>query len=97
MRDCGSEYRITLNHCDYDTPVGGKYINKKGLKELEQLLADLRTIRGIKYIYISKNWASETNEKEEIVHIDDIDVLNFLAGVEDNCLYKIQLYKKYYE
>ena len=97
VKDGGFEYRITLKLCDCDTPVGGKHTNKKGLKELEQLLADLRTIRGIKHIYISKNWAGETNEKEEIVHIDDIDVLHFFADVRDNCLYKIELYKKYYE
>lgn len=97
VKNCGFEYRITLNHCDCDTSVGGKHINKKGLIELEKLLVNIKSVRGIKHIYISKNWAGETNEKEEIVHIDDIDVLYFLAGVEDNCLYKIELYKKYYE
>ena len=29
-------------------------------------------------------------------NIQDIDILYFLANMEDNCLYKIELYKKYY-
>ncbi len=96
VSDCGFEYRITLNHCDCDTPVGEKHSDKAGLRELELLLTNMKSIRGIKHIYISKNWTGETNEREEIVHIDDIDIRNFLAGVENNCLYKVELYKRYY-
>ena len=56
---------------------------------------DLQNVRGIKYVLISKNWWKETNKKQETVHIRDIDVLHFLANIEENCLYKIELYKKY--
>ena len=45
---------------------------------------------------ISKNWLDNENETEETVHIDDIDVIPFLANIQDNRLYKIELYKKYY-
>ena len=91
------QYRITLNHCDCETPIGGKNPTEKQLKEFQQLLLQLKSVRGIKHIYLSKNWVNETNEKEKTVHIDDIDILNFLANLEDNCLYKIELYKKYDE
>ena len=91
----GFEYRITSNICDCDTPVGSKQINE-GLEELSKLLINLKAIRGIKYITISKNWVNETNEKEAIVHIEDINVTQYLANIEERTLYKIELYKKYY-
>ncbi|MBR3778822.1 MAG: hypothetical protein IKL13_03740, partial [Clostridia bacterium] len=70
--------------------------NKKGLEELKDLLLNLQNVRGIKYVLISKNWWKETNSKQETVHIQEMDILHFLANMEDNCLYKIELYKKYY-
>ena len=93
---CGDSYRITLNHCDCDTAIGQKHTNKKELEELRDLLLNLQNVRGIKYVLISKNWWEETNNKQETVHIQDIDILHFLANMEDNCLYKLELYKKYY-
>ena len=96
VKTCGDGYRITFNYCDCDTAIGQKHINKKQLKDFEEYLLNLRDVRGIKYVLISKNWWEETNKKEETVHIDDIDILYFLANIEDNCLYKIELYKKYY-
>ncbi|MBE6903789.1 MAG: hypothetical protein E7480_04185 [Ruminococcaceae bacterium] len=96
VENCGTGYRITLNHCDCDTAIGQKNTNKNQLKNLEELLLYIKKVRGIKHILISKNWWKETNNKQETVHIDDIDILSFLANMEDNCLYKIELYKKYY-
>ena len=96
VEKCDNSYRITFNHCDCDTAIGQKHTNKKQLEELRNLLLDLQTVRGIKYVLISKNWWRETNSKQETVHIQDIDILHFLANIEDNCLYKIELYKKYY-
>ena len=96
VEKCDNSYRITFNHCDCDTAIGQKHTNKKQLEELRNLLLDLQTVRGIKYVLISKNWWREPNSKQETVHIQDIDILHFLANIEDNCLYKIELYKKYY-
>ncbi|MBE6813397.1 MAG: hypothetical protein E7523_11030 [Ruminococcaceae bacterium] len=96
VASCGNNYRITHNHCDCDTAIGQKHTNKKELEELKDLLLNLQSVRGIKHVLISKNWWEETNNKQETVHIQDIDVLHFLANIEDNCLYKIELYKKYY-
>lgn len=92
---CGIDYRITDHYCDCDTAIGQKHTNKKQLKTFEELLLHLKEIRGIKYILISKNWWEETNNKQETVHIDDIDIVHFLANMENNCLYKIELYKRY--
>ena len=96
VENCDDSYRITFNHCDCDTAIGGKHTNKQELEQLKELLLSLKSVRGIKYVLLSKNWWEETNEKQETVHIDDIDILHFLANVEDNCLYKIELYPKYY-
>ena len=96
VENCGNRYRITSNRCDCDTAVGGKQINRKGLKKLEEVLISLKSVRGIKYVLLSKNWWEENNNEQKTIHIDDVDVLRFLADVEDNCLYKIELYPKYY-
>lgn len=90
------DYRITLDHCDCDTPIGSKHTNKKGLKEFEEVLLNLKNVQGIKYVLFSKNWWGETNSKQEIVHIHDIDIPFFLAHAEENCLYKIEMCPKYY-
>lgn len=96
IKECKADYRITYNHCDCDSPVGAKDTDNEELKELGKLLIDLKSVRGIKHIYISKNWIEETNTKEETVHIDDIDIVSFLADVEENCLYKIEMYSRYF-
>ncbi len=89
-------YRITSEYCDCKTELGQKKTGGSQLKELNDLLLELRNVRGVKYVLISKNWVDNENEASETVHIDDIDVMPFLANIEDNCLYKIELYKKYY-
>ncbi len=96
VESCDSRYRITLKHCDCDTAIGQKHVNKKELEELKELLLNLQNVRGIKWVIISKNWWKEHNNKQETVHIQDVDILQFLANIEENCLYKIELYKKYY-
>lgn len=96
VKNCGYEYRITSDMCDCDNPIGKGKVDKKALKDFVDVLLKLKDVRGIKYIFLSKNWVEETNEKVETVHINDIDVLPFLANIKENCLYKIELYKKYY-
>ena len=96
VANCDDTYRITGDHCDCDTAIGQKRIGKKELEKFRELLLDLQNVRGIKYLLISKNWWEETNSKQQTVHLQDIDILHFLANMEDNCLYKLELYKKYY-
>lgn len=96
VKKCGIKYRITSDFCDCDNPIGTKKVGKKELKDFEEVLLNLKDVRGIKHIYLSKNWAEEINEEEKTVHINDIDVLPFLANIKENCLYRIDLYKKYY-
>ncbi len=93
--NCLKDYRITLNHCDCDSPIGAKDVTKEEIKEIEELLISIKSVRGIKHIFISKNWINKSNTKEENVHIDDINIADFLANIEENCLYKIQMYPRY--
>lgn len=96
VEKCNAMYRITSDCCDCNTPLGQKSENNNALKDFDKLLNKLKSVRGIKHIYLSKNWVYETNEKEETVHIDDIDSLHYLANIEENCLYKIELHKWHY-
>lgn len=95
VENCLKDYRITLNHCDCDSPIGSGDVSNKELKDIEQFLINLKSVRGIKHIFLSKNWIQEINTKEENIHIDDIDIKDFLAKIEKNCLYKIEMYPKY--
>jgi len=92
--DC--KYRITHTHCDCGTPIGDGHENKKGLKEAADYFKSLQEVRGMKHVYLCKVWAGDQVEKQQTVHIQDVDILHFLAHVEDCCLYKIELYKKYW-
>ncbi|MBQ2758893.1 MAG: hypothetical protein IKJ88_05685 [Clostridia bacterium] len=96
VANCAENYRITSNHCDCESAVGGKDIYNEELKNWEELLLKLKTAQGIKYVLLSKNWWKETNTKQETIHIDDVDIASFLADIENNCLYQIYLYPKYY-
>lgn len=89
-------YRLRSHCCDCGTAIGGGDIGKKELLELEDFLLNCRYVRDIKYILLLKHWWSDDIAKQETVHIDDIDVLSYLAKIEDNCLYKIELYPRYY-
>ena len=96
VEKCDSIYRITSDYCDCNTPLGKKSESNNALKDFDRLLNKLKSVSGIKHVYLSKNWVYETNEKEETVHINDIDSLHYLANIEENCLCKIELYKRYY-
>lgn len=95
VKKCGDEYRITDAYCDCENPVGTGETGNKLLIQLADMIKLMKKEQTIKYVLISKNWAGEENEKEEDVHIDDINVLDFLAKVKDNCLYQIMLDFRY--
>ena len=88
-------YRVTLWQCDCDFPVGNHNADEKELKDLEKLLLDLKTARGVKCVYLARVWAGNKCKKEETVHIDDLDIPAFLANVEQECLYRIDLFERY--
>lgn len=81
--------------CDCDFPVGKGDENAPELKELAGLILDLKRIRGAKCLYLAKAWNGKQHRSEVTVHVDDIDLIPFLANMEENCLYRLDLYPKY--
>lgn len=88
-------YRITDNVCDCETPVGEHDTDNEKLKAFAELIGRLRNVRGIKYVMLSKNWTGEENEKSVTVHIQDTGIAKMLADAEEQCLYRINLYRRY--
>ena len=84
------DYRITLDHCDCDTPIGSKHTNQKDLKEFEEVLLNLKNVQGIKYVLFSKNWWGQTNSKQEIVHIETLIFRFFLHTLKKTVYTKLK-------
>ena len=95
--ECSNGFRLTSGMCDCDTPIGAgaEHRDHEEIRELSSLLEDMRLVRGVKCVYISKNWAGKINKREETYHIDDIDIPDFLAEMKENYLYRIDLYERY--
>ncbi len=89
------EYRVTKRPCDCDFPVGMKDPAAPELKELTEALRKFKEIRGAKCVYLCKTWTGKRNIREVTVHIDDVDIPSFLADMEFNCLYRIDLYPRF--
>lgn len=89
-------FRLTSGHCDCGCALSEKDPEKAEIKAFENLLFRFRDIRGIRYALLLKHWSAVTDIKQETVHIDDISLPRFLADMEENCLYKIELYPRYY-
>ena len=94
-RDDGS-FRVTAHPCDCDFPFGGAKPDAEELIRLAQLIRALRSARNAKCIYLCKTWTGTQNKSEETVHIDDIDLPRFLADAKTDCLYRIDLYRRYF-
>lgn len=61
-------------------------------------LKELHNLSCVNDVYFFKHWDSDILDyelKKETIHISDI-TRDFLINMEDETIYKIQLYKKYY-
>lgn len=96
INTCDSKYRITQNMCDCDTALGRHEADNKEISDLSACIHQLQKARGVKHVFVSKNWWKDKSAKECVVHIDDVDIVQFLADIECNCLYKVQLFTKHY-
>ena len=85
------EFRVTDWMCDCNFPVGRKNESAEPLIELASLINDLKNAKDSKCIYISKTWAGKRNKIERTIHINDVDIVSFLATMQLNCLYRIDL------
>lgn len=89
------DYRLTRGCCDCDLPLCEGNARAQDLPELSAQLEKLRRVRGIKYVYLCKVWSGDRCKGEEIVHIDDLELPEFLAGMRTKTLYRIDLYPRY--
>jgi hypothetical protein len=88
-------FRLTHSNCDCDTAVGSGNATAQELKNVSGYIHNLRAVRNARHIYLAKNFTNEKMESEQTCHVDEIDLAEWLAHIKNNCLYKIQLFKKY--
>lgn len=91
MANSGFKYLVTNHICDCDSPVAAKDPSAPELKEYEALLNDLKGVRGLKHIYLCKVWDGDIQRREAKVKIQDINIPEFLANAEENCLYTFEM------
>ena len=84
-------YFVTNWACDCDFPVGMKDESREELVSLAALINRLKCVKGAGSIYISKTWIGQRNKSEKTVHINDIEIIPFLANMDLDCLYLIKL------
>lgn len=89
------DFRLTDWCCDCDLPLCEGNAQAPELLELAAQLEKIRTVRGIKCVYLCKVWSGDRCKGEETVHIDDLDLPEFLAGMRRKTLYRIDLYPRY--
>ncbi|MBQ8372616.1 MAG: hypothetical protein IJX38_06755 [Clostridia bacterium] len=89
--NAGDEFRVTDWICDCDFPIGEGDEGAPDLADLATLITATRAAGCAKHIYLSKTWVNKRNKKEVRVHIDDIDLIHFLANMSVNWLYCIDL------
>ena len=85
------EYLVTNHVCDCESPVASKDASAPELKEYEALLNDLMTVRGLKHIYLCKVWDGNIQKREAKVKLQDINIPEFLANAENDCLYTFEI------
>ena len=89
------DYRLTDWYCDCDLGLceGGAQVPE--LREIAECLRNLQKARNAKCVYLCKTWTGDRNKKEETVHIEDLDLTEFLASMKTETLYRIDLYERY--
>ena len=88
------KYRITSGHCDCGTTIGENKADAIEVVELAACIDDLRNVRDIQCICLLKHSEGSQLKRSECIHIDDIDISQFLADLMKNRLYEIQLFYK---
>ncbi|MBR1758402.1 MAG: hypothetical protein IJ744_06705 [Lachnospiraceae bacterium] len=85
------DYRITDWICDCDSPVGKHDPYDQMIVDLCTLVQDLASLSGAKSIYICKTWAGKHNKREISQKLKDTNLPMFLADLQENCLYCLEI------
>lgn len=92
VNDLG-DYSMTNRQCDCDFPTGKHDENATEIQELASLINELKNTKAVKHIYIALAWAGRKVKNEKSISINDISLSAFLANMEKDCLYTIDLQK----
>ena len=90
-----ADYRLTTRPSDCNSPFGTGKADADELIELSRQIHALRSARNAKCVWLCKTWAGTRNKSEETLYIDDVDLPTFLAAAKTDCLYRIDLYRRY--
>ena len=85
------DFRITDWICDCDSPIGKHDPSDPMIIELNNLIIDLAAIPGAEQINICKTWTGKRNKREITVNLFDIDLPEFLADIQENVLYCLNI------
>ena len=91
------DFRATSHPCDCDSPFGGGNADDEEILALSQLICSLRNARNAKRVYLCRIWVRTQLQSEVRVHIDDVDLPSFLAAAKSDCLYRIDLYRRFWQ
>lgn len=98
----GVYFRLSGGHCDCGTVLGG---GDKEAAEIKRYTAWLKELKkcckhGMKAFHIMKYWEGSDHglsvKPMDTVNIEDVDGA-FLAGIEDDRVYRIEYFKRYGE
>jgi hypothetical protein len=98
----GVYFRITNNYCDCGTVLGGGDEKAEELQAYIRWLKELRKCQkhGMKAFYIMKFWeggdGAEGLKPVVTIHIEEADAA-FLAGIEEDRVYRVEYFKRYSE
>ncbi len=85
------DFRITDWMCDCDSPVGRHDPNDPMIIELSNMISDFSTLPGFIQINICKTWTGRQNKREIKLKLNEIDLREFLADLQENTLYCLSL------
>ncbi|MBR1770974.1 MAG: hypothetical protein IJ747_02985 [Lachnospiraceae bacterium] len=85
------DFRITDWICDCDSPVGAHDPSDPMIIELSSLITDLSALFGAKQINICKTWTGKQNKKEIKQKLQETDLPTFLADLQENYLYCLEI------
>ncbi len=91
MANSAYDFCVTNHICDCESPIASKDPSAPELKEYEALLNDLKTVRGLKHIYLCKVWVGDVHKREAKVKLQNINIPEFLANADERCLYTIDM------
>lgn len=91
VKNVSDDFRVTDDYCDCDSALGKHDASDVMIKELCDMIKDYSALDGVQQINICKTWAGKENKKEIKLSLKNLDVAEFLAEMNENSLYCIDI------